>query len=74
MQFVVDVMCHWLERGIDGWRLDAAYAVPPEFWAQVLPAVRERFPDVYVVGEVIHGDYADIVTRSTMDSVTEYEL
>ena len=39
-QLVRDVMLHWLRRGIDGWRLDAAYAVPAEFWAAVLPAVR----------------------------------
>src|SRR5699024_6119181 len=38
------------------------------------PRVRERFPHVYVVGEVIHGDYPDIVTGSGMDSVTQYEL
>ncbi|SDP09352.1 cyclomaltodextrinase [Klenkia soli] len=74
VQLVVDVMCHWLERGVDGWRLDAAYAVPPEFWARVLPVVRERFPEVYVVGEVIHGDYAGIVGESGMDAVTQYEL
>ncbi|MFC7573189.1 alpha-amylase family glycosyl hydrolase [Klenkia terrae] len=74
VQLVVEVMCHWLERGVDGWRLDAAYAVPPEFWAHVLPAVRERFPDVYVVGEVIHGDYAGVVAASGMDAVTQYEL
>jgi cyclomaltodextrinase len=71
---VAEVMNHWLDRGADGWRLDAAYAVPVEFWASVLPRVRERHPDAYLVGEVIHGDYADFVTRSTMDSVTQYEL
>lgn len=71
---VASVMEYWLERGADGWRLDAAYAVPPSFWAPVLERVRAAHPDVYVVGEVIHGDYAGIVRESGMDAVTQYEL
>jgi glycosidase len=67
-------MTHWLRRGADGWRLDAAYAVPDRFWAQVLPRVREEFGDAYVVGEVIHGDYAAHVRDAGFDSVTQYEL
>jgi glycosidase len=73
-QLVTDVMTHWCDRGVDAWRLDAAYAVPPAFWRRVLPAVRERHPDVWVVGEVIHGDYAGYVEGSGLDSVTQYEL
>ncbi|HWI01674.1 MAG TPA: alpha-amylase family glycosyl hydrolase [Propionibacteriaceae bacterium] len=73
-QFVREVMLHWLRRGIDGWRLDAAYAVPATFWAAVLPAIRKEFPDAWFVGEMIHGDYIDYVKTAGLDSVTEYEL
>lgn len=72
--YIVEVMTHWLRRGVDGFRLDAAYATEPGFWAHVLPRVRKEFPDAWFVGEVIHGDYAQVVRDSTMDSVTEYEL
>jgi glycosidase len=74
VDYVVDVMSHWLRRGADGWRLDAAYAVPDAFWAQVLPRVRQEFGDAWFVGEVIHGDYAGTVSAATFDSVTQYEL
>ena len=38
--------------------------MPPGFWARVLPRVRAAHPDAYIVGEVIHGDYAAIVQES----------
>ena len=73
-EHVTRIMNYWCGRGVDGWRLDAAYSVNPEFWAAVLPSVREKYPDVWIFGEVIHGDYASIVRASGMDSVTRYEL
>ena len=72
--YTVDVMTHWLARGADGWRLDAAYAVPDRFWAQVLPRVRQAFGDAWFVGEVLHGDYSAHVREAGFDSVTQYEL
>ena len=70
-EYVEHVMTYWLERGVDGWRLDAAYAVAPSFWQPILERVRQRYPQAYVVGEVIHGDYPAVVAESAMDSVTQ---
>jgi cyclomaltodextrinase / maltogenic alpha-amylase / neopullulanase len=74
VDYTVDVMAHWLQRGADGWRLDAAYAVPQQFWAATVPKVREQFPDAWFVGELIHGDYAAVVEAARFDSATQYEL
>jgi cyclomaltodextrinase len=74
VDLVADVMIRWLDAGVDGWRLDAAYAVPTAFWAQVGPRVRAAHPDAYLMGEVIHGDYPGFVTGTGLDAVTQYEL
>lgn len=74
VDLVADVMTYWLDAGADGWRLDAAYAVPTAFWRQVAGRVRAAHPGAYLMGEVIHGDYPAFVTESGLDSVTQYEL
>lgn len=71
---VTDVMTHWLGRGADGWRLDAAYAISPHFWRPIVATVYQQYPDSYLFGEMIHGDYADYVQSSGLHSVTQYEL
>ncbi|GAA4265941.1 alpha-amylase family glycosyl hydrolase [Frondihabitans peucedani] len=73
-RLVTEVLTYWSDRGADAWRLDAAYAVPSGFWATVLPPLRRLHPDVYVVGEVLHGDYVAAVRDGGLDSVTQYEL
>ncbi|MDO5034019.1 MAG: alpha-amylase family glycosyl hydrolase [Actinomycetaceae bacterium] len=71
---ITEVMNYWLEKGADGWRLDAAYAMAPGVWQDILPKVRERFPGAWIVGEVIQGDYKTLVEQAGWDSLTEYEL
>ena len=71
---VVAVMDHWSARGVDGWRLDAAYAVPSRFWADVAHRVTSAHPDLWLFAEVIHGDYAAVVREGGLHSVTQYEL
>jgi cyclomaltodextrinase len=74
LSHVIEVMTYWLGRGAGGWRLDAAYATPPAFWAKALPAVREAFPGAWFLGEMIHGDYAAYAGEAGLDSVTQYEM
>lgn len=69
---VAEVMSFWFAKGVDAWRLDAAYSVPILFWDSVIPRVKTQFPDSWFMGEVIHGDYPAFATA--MDSVTQYEL
>ena len=68
--YIVEVMNHWLSRGVDGWRLDAAYAPGAAAWRPILERVKRDHPEAWILGEVIHGDYSEFVTTSGVDSVT----
>ena len=62
------------ELGIDGIRLDAADCLSFSF-LEALSAFRDQLkPDLWLMGEVIHGDYRQWAAPHRLDSVTNYEL
>lgn len=71
---VVAIMEYWLAKGIAGWRLDVAYSVPAEFWATVTERVRRTYPNAVFLGEIIHGDYGQLIREGNLDMTTQYEL
>ncbi|MDY3679552.1 MAG: glycoside hydrolase family 13 protein [Actinomyces urogenitalis] len=65
-QHHLDVVLYWLERGIDGWRLDVPYYVHDGFWRRMRRTVKERYPEACLIGEEwgrptrwLHGDMFD---------------
>lgn len=74
LDWAVEVAQHWIDRGVDAFRLDAAYAIPSDFLAAFSDRVRAAKPDVMLVGEMIHGDYSAMVRASRLTTVTQYEL
>ncbi len=68
-EFLLSVAEHWVEFGIDGWRLDVANEIEDDaFWREFRQRVRTINPETYIVGEVwgeaqhwLHGDMWDAV-------------
>lgn len=73
-KFAIDVLNHWAELGVDGWRLDAAYDGDPHFYNEIITAHKNAFEDSFIYAEMIHGDYTNYQKISKVQSITQYEL
>ncbi|MBN1422343.1 MAG: glycoside hydrolase family 13 protein [Planctomycetes bacterium] len=68
-EFLWGVATRWVERGIDGWRLDVPSCIDDdEFWREFRRRVKAANPEAYIVGEIwtdarrwLQGDQFDAV-------------
>jgi cyclomaltodextrinase len=71
-EFLFDVAVHWVEQGIDGWRLDVPGEIRDnEFWREFRRRVKGANPDVYIVGEIWH-DARHWLQGDQFDAVMNY--
>jgi neopullulanase len=74
-QFIFGVARHWIEFGIDGWRLDVPEEInDDEFWREFRRVVKGANPEAYIVGEIwfdanrwLQGDQFDAVMNYIFD-------
>lgn len=54
---MVQIALHWLDIGVDGFRIDFAHSVPLEFWSYFSSSLRKSKQDVLLLAEVYENDY-----------------
>ena len=73
-QYLFDCVGRWMDEfGIDGLRLDVAYMLDRQFMRELRGFCTWKNPDFFLAGEMIHGNYNDIVNGEMLHSATNYE-
>ena len=73
-QYLLDRVGEWMDWfGIDGLRLDVAYMLNRQFMRELSAFCTAKKSDFFLAGEMIHGDYRDIVCDGMLHSATNYE-
>ena len=74
IRYLEDAIIGWMEKfHIDGIRFDAADCIDRDFFRRIRHTIKSRNPECWLMGELIHGDYAQFANPEMLDSSTNYE-
>ena len=72
VRFIYDVARYWVERGIDGWRLDVAFQFGDDaFWQGFRSIVKQCNPEAYITAEIVE-DASRWLRGDQFDAVMNY--
>lgn len=74
VDYLLECVKGWIDEfDIDGLRLDVAYCLDHNFMKRLRSYCQELKPDFALIGEVLFGDYNQIVNDEMLHSCTNYE-
>ena len=74
VDYLIKSALDWIDEfDIDGLRLDVAYCLDQNFIRTLKQKTNEKKNDFFLVGEMIGGDYHQIMGNGLCDSATNYE-
>jgi glycosidase len=63
-----DILLHWADKNVDGFRCDMAEMVPVEFWSWVIPQVKEVNANITFIAEIYNPDqYSNYIQIGKFD-------
>ncbi len=72
--YLLDCVGKWIEEfDIDGLRLDVAYMLNRQFMRELRSFCNSKKSEFFLAGEMIHGNYKEIISPEMLDSATNYE-
>jgi predicted glycogen debranching enzyme len=57
-EYLSEVFLEWCRRGVDGFRCDAGYKIPPPAWRYIIARVQDEFPDTIFLLEGLGGPWS----------------
>lgn len=74
VKHILDAVKAWVEQfDIDGLRLDVAYSLDKNFLKTLCSYCDNLKPEFFLIGEILFGDYRQLVNDQLLHSCTNYE-
>ena len=64
-----EILRHWQDMGVDGFRADMAHLIPIEFWSWAVTQCRARNPHVFFCAEAYDNDPAKLTDGHVLDEL-----
>lgn len=70
---ITDMLCAWVKKGVDGFRMDVCSLVPAHFWAQAVDALHKINPNLIMLGESVEINFVRELRRLGCNAMSDGE-